>query len=191
MDQKRVLIVSLVLLVFTTASYAGRMTYKEILQKGVKPAIAPAFDFPLSKQHENGCFGFAVKNMADYKYQIKIDVADAEKKIGKPRESLWKSENIMDFLALYDLQLAWQYDALSFFELLTQGEPVLIQYRWWYNNHSTWVGHFVAVYSFDDKGVWVSESASNKHVHVPYSDLFDESGVYTLFAFASLKRTGE
>lgn len=185
------LIISFIIIgiVLFYAYSVSNLNYTEILAKGIKPKIKPDYLFPVSKQHDNGCFGYAVKHIADYKYGIKIDVNQTEKKINKPRNSLWEYKHIQDYLKLYSLQLTWKNDAATFFKLLRKGEPVLIQYKWYYG--SSWVGHFVAVYSFDKKGVWISESIQNKRVRIAYKDVFEETGYYTDFYFAYLSRTDD
>jgi hypothetical protein len=163
-------------------------SYREILALGIKPRIAPGYFFPLSKQHHNGCYGFSMKHIVDYKFKVKIDVDKAEKKIGKPRNDLWTNEHITNFNALVGIRLTWEDRACDLFRRLVSGDPVMIQYKYALPGNS-WVGHFVAAYSFDKTGLWVSESISNKRKRIPYKDIFGESGTSTFWSFASVGRT--
>jgi hypothetical protein len=163
------------------------LTYTKILASGVKPGIRPGYKFPVSKQHHYGCFGFSIKHLARYKFKISIDVAQAEVKIGKDMNKLWSSRNIKDFLALYGLSMTYYSDVGSLFQLLARGEPVVIQYKWPVDSVN-WVGHFVVAYSFDDQGVWVSDSIQNACLRVPYRAFMAEKGDATLFLFGVLTR---
>lgn len=161
--------------------------YGTILEDGATSKISPDYAFPLSKQYKSGCYAFAVNHIVEYKYNEKIDLLEAEKKINKPREELWSAEHIKNFNETYNLKLSWYKSAEDFFRFLEDGEPVMIQYRY-YHSETYWTGHFVAVYTFDDKGVWVSESISNTRIRLPYSDIFDEGGKQTIFSFATVER---
>ena len=88
---------------------------------------------------------------------------------------------------MYNINLSWYNDVNTFFFYVSKGEPVMIQYKW-YNSETSWIGHFVAVYSFDENGAWVSDSISVKRIRIPYDDLFDDSGKYTEFSFAVVEK---
>lgn len=158
-------------------------TYTEILDSGIKPAIDVDFDFPISYQYENGCFAFAVKHVLEYKFDETIDLYEAEKIIKKPRSVLWDVDYITAFLNEYDIEMTWYKDVETFFRLLESGEPIVMQYPYKVGK-DRYIGHLVAVYSFDDKGVFVSDSISGKHINIEYSLVFNQTGRYTRYGFA-------
>jgi len=162
-------------------------TYTEIIKTDSIPGISTDFPFPLSKQYKNGCFGFAVKHVVQYKYGKTIDMVKAENAIKKPREELWTSKHITNFLDEYELKMKWFTDAETFFAFFQEGEPVIIQYKSPLVNGG-WVGHFVAAYSFDDQGIWISESITNKRIRLDFSEVFDEEGKFTQFGFATVEK---
>ncbi|MBN1698259.1 MAG: ankyrin repeat domain-containing protein [Spirochaetales bacterium] len=163
-----------------------RLAYGEIVKRNIRPKMKPDYPFPCSKQHHNACFGFAVKHLYQYMTGEAIDVDGAEKKIGKSRDDLWDYAMMTDLADLYGLAYTWEDSANSLFASLIRGEPAAIQYR--YKQGGSWIGHYVAVYSFDEKGVWASESIANKLVRIPYGEVFDESGTRTLYPFFSISR---
>ena len=160
-------------------------TYKQILATGVKPALPADFKFPNSYQYQNGCFAFAVDHVIEYKFNKTIDLYEAEKKIKKPREVLWNVEYITDFLNEYDLKMYWYKDAETFFRFLVDGEPLVIQYPYDIGN-DRYIGHLVATYSFDDTGVWAADSISGKNIHINYDLVFNKTGKYTRYGFATV-----
>lgn len=162
-------------------------TYRYYSTGAKKPAIPADYDFPLTKQFQNGCFAFGISHIAAYKYGMKMDLQAAEQKVGKKRSELWSSSQITAFLDLFALACTWYTDADTFFDALSRAEPVLIQYKKW-TSYDYWVGHFVAVYSFDSAGIWISESVSVQHLNLPYSCVFDETGKNTQFSFAIVSR---
>jgi hypothetical protein len=159
----------------------------EYVIQEIKPGIADDYLFPVSNQFQNGCFAFAVKHIVEYKYGVKIDPYKVEESINKPRSDLWTSEHISNFLEEYDLKIKWYTDAKTFFSLLQKGEPVLIQYKYQISENK-WIGHFVAAYSFDSKGVWISDSISGKRIRIPFTDVFDTNGLQTQFGFATIEK---
>jgi hypothetical protein len=163
------------------------LPYWKIVSTKISPKIAPDYAFPVSVQFKNGCFAFAVKHIVAYKYNENINLYEAEKKIHKPRSDLWTHEHIKNFLNAYHLNLTWYDRADIFFHMLANGEPVMIQYKY-YLSETSWVGHFVAVYSFNATGVFVSDSISGKRIHLAYTHVFDGSGKHTQFPFAVVKK---
>jgi hypothetical protein len=161
--------------------------YWKLVSSAITPKIKTDYAFPVSVQFKNGCFAFAVNHIVEYKYKQKINLYDAEKKINKPRTDLWTHEHITNFLKEYQLKLTWYNRADIFFYFLINGEPVMIQYKH-YLSATSWVGHFVAVYSFDATGVFVSDSISGKRIHLVYDRVFDQSGRYTQFSFAVVQK---
>ncbi len=161
------------------------LDYQEILETGVKPALDPGFDFPISYQYENGCFAFAVNHILEYKFNKKLDLYEAEKIIKKPRYVLWDVDYITAFLNEYDIEMIWYKDAETFFKLLEEGEPIVMQYPYKVPG-DRYIGHLVAVYSFDNEGVWVSDSISGKHIRIEYPLVFNRSNKYTRYGFATV-----
>ena len=160
-------------------------TYSEILQSGVEPSLPTDFEFPNSYQYENGCFAFAVNHVLEYKFDKTVDLYEAEKIIKKPRKVLWNVEYITAFLNEYDLEMVWYKDAETFFKLLSEGEPLVIQYPYDIGN-DRYIGHLVATYSFDETGVWATDSISGKNIHIDYDLVFNKTGKYTRYGFATV-----
>jgi hypothetical protein len=160
-------------------------TYDQILESGIKPAIEIDYKFPISYQYENGCFAFAVNHVLKYKYDETIDLYEAEKIIDKPRYVLWNVEYITKFLNEYEIEMVWYKDSETFFKMLQIGEPLVIQYPYKVGENR-YIGHLVAAYSFDDEGVWVSDSISGKYLHLDYSQVFGKSDKYTRYGFATV-----
>ncbi|MBN2533617.1 MAG: hypothetical protein JXB88_12030 [Spirochaetales bacterium] len=163
------------------------LTLSSMNKSSMKPGIKPDYAFPVSKQYHRGCFAFALNHILEYRYKTKIDLLEAEKKIRKPREDLWTHTHIQNFLAAYNITMTWYNDVDTFFHFLSKGVPVMIQYKW-YNSDINWVGHFVAAYSFDGNGVWVSDSISVQRIHLPYDEVLDAYGEYTQFSFALVEK---
>lgn len=157
--------------------------YSEIVASESQPGIAPDYLFPKGYQYENGCFGFAIQYIVEHKFGETIDMVKAEKIIKKPRYELWTFNYIKDFLEEYGLDLKWYNDSETFFEFLEAGEPLLIQYKYPVGENR-WISHFVAVYSFDEDGVWISQSITNKYEKIPYRHVFKPDGITTQFSFA-------
>jgi hypothetical protein len=162
-------------------------SYTDILKRGAEPSIPAGYKFPNVYQYENGCFGFALKNIAKYKYNDEINMTEAERKINKPRKELWSNRHITDFLNEYGYELKWYSSAEDFFKLLRKGEPVIIQYKYPVSR-DRWIGHYVAVYSFDKGGVWIAQTMTNKLEHLPYEKVFNKDGTETQFVFAIVLR---
>lgn len=188
-------IFSLILVTFMSISFAGcntdlipdipMRTYTEILDSGVEPALDKDTDFPISYQYENGCFAFAVKHVLEYKFDETIDLYEAEKIIKKPRKVLWNVEYITVFLNEYDIEMHWYKDAETFFKFLSEGEPLVIQYPYDIGN-DRYIGHLVAAFSFDETGVWAADSISGKNIHIDYDLVFNKTGKYTRYGFATV-----
>jgi hypothetical protein len=68
----------------------------------------------------------------------------------------------------------------------SRASPLLIQYEK-YSSPGYWVGHFVAVYSFDSTGSWISESVSMRRLHLTYDQVFGSQGRKTSFHYATVK----
>lgn len=159
-------------------------TYHEVLATGIRPALAPDYEFPTSFQYLNGCYGFAVGHiLMDRGYAI--DMLEMEKRIEKPREKLWEKQYKKRLAEVYDLELKYYKDPKYLFELLTQGEAVVIGYQYPLEDEK-WILHAVAAYSFDDVGFWISETMSGQRKRVPYEKVFTEKGDETQYRFTQV-----
>ncbi len=79
----------------------------------------------------------------------------------------------------------WYKDAETFFRFLVDGEPLVIQYPYGFGN-DRYIGHLVATYSFDDTGVWATDSISGENIHINYDLVFNKTGKYTRYGFATV-----
>lgn len=163
-------------------------SYSTIITTGISPKLPPVYAFPVSQQYKNGCFGFAVKHIFQYKYGENLDLYDVEKTIKKPRGDLWTVEHITNFKNTYHFDILSYNDAETLFALLEQGEPLIVQYKYKLSD-GTWIGHMVAAYSFDSEGVWISESIQNTRTRVPYKEIFDSTGLFTQFVFSTIEKS--
>ncbi len=184
MKTKTTASVFLFLILCISTIHSANKTYHQVLQTGIKPKLKSDFTFPVSKQSASRCFAYAIKHVVYHQYKLEMDIPWAEKKIDKHPRVLWGPGHIMNLLRLYKLKANWRTDPETFFRALEKGQPVVIQYL--YGN----VGHFVAVYSFDSKGVWISESVKNKRMHLPYYTLFKKEGRVKIYAYGLISQTG-
>lgn len=149
-----------------------KLTYKEILAQGIKPKLKPDYKFPCYQQGKYDCFGFVVKHIAEYKYGETIDVSSFNKKYGEA----WISYNQDKFAEMNGY--IWggiSYDN-EFFHLLAIGEPVIINYRFYYKDGSS-IMHYAVAYSFDEQGIWLADSAGAKRWRMTYKKFYSEDGV--------------
>ncbi|MCD6109657.1 hypothetical protein J7J83_02780 [bacterium] len=98
---------------------------------------------------------------------------------------LWNVDYITDFLNEYDLKMYWYKDASNFFNFLSKGELLVIQYPYGVGN-DRYIGHLVVVYSFDKTGVWATDSISGENIHINYDLVFNKTGKYTRYGFATV-----
>ncbi len=162
-------------------------TYQEILAEGALPGIDPSYDFPSSYQYLNGCVAFAVNHVLIYKYGQGLDLLEVERVVEKPREMLWSKEYVQKFYDSYGIESQNYRDAETLFGFLVEGEPVTISYQYPLDD-GDYVVHRVAAYSFDDQGIWVSDSLKGGAVRLDYGQVFDDGGRYTRYYFASVER---
>lgn len=162
-------------------------TYYEILSGDIIPGIKPDHEFPVAYQYKNGCFAFAVNSILEHKYGEKIDLLEAENKVGKPRNKLWEPNHMNKFLDVYKLEIKYFYAVENLFSFLEKGEPLIIQYEHEIFKNKI-VGHIVAAYSFDKEGIYVSDSLSGKRTRLEYRKFLDSNGRYTKYPFGVLKK---
>ncbi len=156
-------------------------TYQEILATGTQPGLPPEHDFPTSYQYLNGCYGYSVGHiLMDRGWDF--DMLEMEQRVEKPREELWSKEYKKRLEAAYDLDLKFSKDAELLFQLLEAGEAVVVGYEYPLVE-GDWVLHAVAAYSFDEEGIWVSDSLEGGNIRIPYNKIFTEDGQKTRYYF--------
>ncbi len=153
-----------------------------LLASSMEPALAPEHAFPASFQYLNGCFGYAVGHILQERGRP-FDPLEMEERIQKPREELWKAEYKDRLAEAYGLEFHWSNRAKALFELLAQGEPVVLTYKYPLGG-GKWVLHAVAAYSFDEDGIWVSDTLSGKRIRLSHDQVFSRTGGKTLYSFA-------
>jgi hypothetical protein len=99
------------------------LTLEDFFDREAKSGIPPGYPFPLSHLYRNGCLAFGINHILAYKYGRHIDLYKAEKKIKKPRNELWTSTHIQNFLNECNLTLSWDNDVNAFFRYLIKGKP--------------------------------------------------------------------
>lgn len=161
-------------------------TYHTLLESGMTPARSPKYNFPTNFQYLNGCFGYAVGHILMERGHTDIDFLDMEQRIEKPREVLWGAEEKKRLAQEYGLEFTWSKSAERLLELLALGESVVLTYKYPLDD-GDWVLHAVAAYSFDEKGIWVSDSLSGKNIRIPHNEVFTEEGDKLLYWFAQVK----
>jgi len=155
--------------------------YKTILSRGIKPAIPVDYDFPSKGQtgYPYACYGFAVINLMDYKFQLSIDPVDLGENIGWDYNFIWDDPQFKAFAAYYDTDLIMGYNLSPayIFEKLVYGEPVVL-YRAYYIDGKN-VGHQAVAFSFDDNCVYFGDSANGSVTCIAYDDIFTEKPLGT------------
>ncbi len=166
-------------------------TYQEILETGIQSKISPDYEFPTSFQYLNGCYAFAINHILIYKYGSGLDLLAVEKEIEKPRVILWKKEYVERFLTTYNIDIKTDKSAENLFKHLSEGEPIAISYRYPLSEDpDDYVVHKVAAYSFDENGIWISETLSRQNKLLEYSKIFDNSGKKTIYPFTTVEWDG-
>lgn len=154
-------------------------SYQQILTDGAIPALTADHDFPTGYQYLNGCFGYSVGHILQDR-GWEFDMLEMEEKIDKPRKDLWKAEYKARLEEAYDLDFQWFKDAETLFYFLGKGEAVTLTYKL---DDGSGILHAVAAYSFDEDGMWVSNSLTGKTELLPYEKIFTEKGDQTLYGF--------
>lgn len=168
----------------TEIQQSEKATYQAILVSGVAPALSPDYAFPTNFQYLNGCFGFAVGHILQDRGHEDIDFSEMEERVKPDRTTLWGKEEREKLAQEYDLKFKWSKNPKKLFKLLSQGEAVILRYEYPLDHDGEdWVLHAVAAYSFDDEGIWTSETMSGKRKVIPYEKLFNETGDEMLYHF--------
>lgn len=157
------------------------LTYQEVLNTGIQPAFPPDMAFPATSQTgwAYGCYTFAVKNLMEFKYAQFLDVADVQKRIGWDGEFIWEDEEFEAFAREYNIDIIMNFNrsAEFLFKKLAMGEP-MVMYMPYYSGGEN-IGHQVVAYSFDDKGVWIADSAGGYRHRLAYDQVFLDGANYT------------
>lgn len=151
----------------------------QYIANNYKPLLAPSYRFPLTPQTLNGCVFFATRNIMTYKRGIGLHIRQIELAIGKDPKKLTDNTMEAKFNKLIHIIQTPKYQIQSLFTHLQAGDPVMVSYILAYTGSDKklhYVGHVVAAYSFDEVGVRVSETVSNKRLRIPYDQLFTANG---------------
>lgn len=109
--------------------FQPQLSYQDILATGVEPGLPPEHEFPTSYQYLNGCYGYSVGHILMNRGH-EFDMLEMEQRIEKPREVLWKKEYKERLSEEYGLNLSLSKDPELLFELLSQGESVVVGYKY-------------------------------------------------------------
>jgi len=160
-----------------------KQSYEDMLRTGIQPAYAPSSDFPANSQSgwSYGCYAFAVKSLLEFKYGMNLNISEVQDRIGWDGSFLWNETEAGNFAREYDIDLLFGYYAPAeyFFKKLSAGEPIILYIPYYIGSEN--VGHQVVAYSFDNDGVWISDSLQGGiNREIPYTDVFVNGANYTL-----------
>ncbi|MFA5855418.1 MAG: S-layer homology domain-containing protein [Candidatus Gracilibacteria bacterium] len=168
-------------------TYANMMyqkqSYEDMLRTGIQPAYAPGSHFPANSQSgwSYGCYAFAVKSLLEFKYGMNLNISEVQDRIGWDGSFLWDPTEAGNFAREYDVDLLFGYYAPAeyFFKKLSAGEPIILYIPYYVGSEN--VGHQIVAYSFDENGVWISDSLQGGiNREIPYTDVFVDGANYTL-----------
>lgn len=167
--------------VFEGWAYNADLTYEEVLATGIQPAIPPDYDFPAYTQtgYPYACYGFAMKSLMEYKFGSVIGIEDLKTAIGWDGEWIWDEEEFEAFSEVYSVDVIFSYNALPdfFFQKLEQGIPMIVAVPYYIGDENVW--HDVVAYSFDEEGVWVSDSDGGYTTRIGFDEVFFDEENYT------------
>jgi len=164
--------------------FQAQLSYQDVLETDITPTLPPEHEFPTSYQYLNGCYGFSVGHiLMDRGWEF--DMLDMEARIKKPREVLWKKEYKERLEKEYNLEFKYSKNPELLFKLLSQGEGVVVGYKYPLGE-GDWVLHAVAAYSFDEEGIWVSDSLAGDNIRIPYEKIFTKDGLKTRYWFTQV-----
>lgn len=147
----------------------------QYIEAWYKPYLSPGYSFPIVSQTLNGCYAFSVRNILKYQYWIWIYVSDVEKYIWKKPEEYWNYYSMRDYDRVVHVEKSLKYNIDTLFNSIQAGQPVAISYileYLWSDGQIHYAPHIVAAYSFDEIGIWVSETVSGKRLRIPYDQVF-------------------
>lgn len=152
---------------------------EQYIKNNYKPFLSPKYTFPLKPQTLNGCYFFALRNIAKYKRNIGMHIPSMETYIWKNPKELTDFTTQEKFNTIAHITLEHKKHIETLFTSLQAGEPLALSYILKYKDkkwNEQQVRHVVAAYSFDAEGVRVAETVTNRYVRVPWSELFDNEG---------------
>ncbi len=172
-------------------------SYEDVLATGIKPAIPVDYSFPHKSQtgYPYACYGFAVINLTNYKYNAGYDIETLASNISWDKEFIWNEIEVDNYAKYYDSDTIYIYYASPAYVLnkLAYGEPLII-YRNYYLNGKN-VGHQAAAFSFDDVGIYFGDSANGTVTRIPYDELFQKQWgngkTLNVYEYRKLKADGE
>ncbi len=176
-------------------AYTGdeKLTYEEVLETGIEPAYPSDLDVPTNPQtyYPYGCYGFSTKNLLEWKYGEILDIEDLMETTGWNGEFLFSPDTMTLFTESYYLDLIHTYNGSAeyFFKKLAQGELMVVTIPLFLSTGEN-IWHNVVAYSFDDDGVWISNSLSGGYQErISYDDIFYDDNRYTsnLYELRKLK----
>ncbi|MFH1298494.1 MAG: S-layer homology domain-containing protein, partial [Patescibacteria group bacterium] len=167
--------------IFEKDTYDEDLTYEEVLATGILPAIPPEYDFPAASQtgYPYACYGFAVKNLMEYRFGDFIEIEDLKTSIGWDGEWLWESDEFDNFAASYKADVVFSYNASPdfFLKKLARGVPLVVAVPYFIGDENVW--HDVVAYSFDEEGVWTSDSDGGVTARIGFDEVFYEGQNFT------------
>ncbi len=175
--------------------YTGndKLSYQEVLATGIEPAYPSDMDIPNNPQtyYPYGCYGFSTKNLLEWKYGEILDIEDLMETTGWNGEFLFSPETMTLFTESYYLDLIHTYNASAeyFFKKLAKGELMVVTIPLFLSTGEN-IWHNVVAYSFDDDGVWISNSLSGGfQERIGYEEIFYDDNHYTsnLYELRKLK----
>ena len=160
-----------------------KLTYQEVLATGIEPAYPSYMDMPNHPQtyYPYGCYAFATKNLMEWQYDKYLSINEVAATIGWDGTFIWSPEEFDVFAVNYYVDVISTYDGSAefFFKKLAVGDPMILYIP--YDLNGVNIGHNVVAYSFDENGVWVSDSLSGGYQHqIGYDEVFFEDDHYTI-----------
>lgn len=135
--------------------------YKDILAGGYKPKLPPDYKFPASQQTGYDCAYYSIKHLVQYKYDVVLDIEKIKARYGLEKYGF--------------KEYAYCMTANTFFYFLITGEPVIVGYNYHFKDGSS-MWHYVVAYSFDQNGIWISDSAGAKRWRIDYDRFISMDG---------------
>ncbi len=168
--------------------FSSAFSFENLVRAGIKPGIEPDYPFPVSlqphKSHE--CELYAMKHVLKYKYNFILDIPGWEKIMKKGKLDEWYFPECASVAYGegfdYEINIINRADPGLLFYYLSKGEPVITEREYGSDNHR----HSVVAYSYDENGVWLSDSAIGKRWEIPVEKLITNE----IFTMRVLKKAG-
>jgi hypothetical protein len=175
--------------------YGDEKPYTYWLDQGLTAAYPGDMTFPHHSQSgwTYGCYSFGTKNILEFKYGTVLDIAEVQDAIGWDGSFIWSPTEFSSFADLYNVDVIFNYNnsAEFFMKKLAMGEPMIVYIPYYIGEWN--VGHQLAVYSFDENGVWAADSLSGGNQYqIDWADIFvDGANITTnLTELRSVKAEG-